>query len=141
MNGPQVYIEADQLEIIASYVNYGLLLDEDITAKLLTASRILKMPSLVRKCTNHLVLNICVDNIMEILVSAYWAKEEKLATTTWDFLVVNAEKVKPPDGWDLQGYFEFARKPLWYASQDFGAVYQLQMLVTRRSENSASHDA
>ena len=141
MNGPQVYIEADQLEIVVSYMNNGLLKNEDITYKLLSAAKILEIEALVRKCVNYLMHNIRVDNVMEILVSAYWAREEKLANLTWDFLVKNVEKLKAPDGWGLEGYFHFARKPLCYASNDFGAVYQLQLLLSRRSENSPSDSA
>ena len=143
MNGPQVYIEADQLEIICSYMNMnGLLMNTDITYKLLTAARILEMTSLVRKCLNYLMQNICVENVMDILVAAYWAKERKLATLTWDFLVHNVEKLKATvsDGWDLEDYFNFARKPLWYAAPDFGAWHQLMMSVARRSENSESEN-
>ena len=129
-----MYIEDDQLQIIVWYINKGLLLDENITPQLLINASLLEMESLKRKCVDYLTKNICHHNVMEILISAYRAKERKLATTTWEFLVKNAKNLKAPDGLDLECYFYIARKPLWYASQDFGAAYHLQMLVG--SENS-----
>ena len=130
-----MYIEADQLEIINNYMNNGLLLDENITPQLLINASLLEMESLKTKCVNYLTHNICHHNVMEILISAYRAKERKLATTTWEFVVKNAKDLEAPYGLDMESFFHIARKPLWYASQDFDAVYQLQTLVAR-SENS-----
>ena len=129
-----MHIEADQLEVIVSYINSGLLQTENINYKLLINASLLEMASLIRTCVDYLIQNISVHNVMEILIAAYRAKERKLATTTWEFLVKNAKNLKAPDGLDLECYFYIVRKPLWYASQDFGAAYHLQMLV--RSENS-----
>ena len=131
-----MYIEADQLEIIIdSYINNSFILDENITPQLLINANLLEMESLKRKCVDYLIQNIYLHNVMEILISAYRAKERKLATTTWEFVVKNSKDLEAPYGLDMETFFYIARKPLWYASQDFDAVYQLQTLVAR-SENS-----
>ena len=129
-----MHIEADQLEVIVSYINSGLLQNENINYKLLKNAYLLEMAFLIRKCVDYLIQNISVHNVMEILIAAYRAKERKLATTTWEFVVKNAKDLEAPYGLDMESFFHIARKPLWYASQDFGAAYHLQMLV--RSENS-----
>lgn len=132
-------IEADQLEIINSYMNNGVLQNEDITCKLLKSANYLKMRFLERKCANYLMNNICVANVFEILCCAYWTRERKLATATWEFLVKNTEKIMSPEGWNSEDfqYFQRAWKHLYYASTgDYGAVCELQMLFSKDIENS-----
>ena len=58
-----IYIEPHQLEIISSYMNNGLLQNEDITTELLKSATYLKIRFLVRKCVDYLMIDICADNV------------------------------------------------------------------------------
>ena len=102
-------------------MNNGLLQNEDITTELLKSATYLKIRFLVRKCVDYLMIDICADNVFEILCCAYWTKERRLASATWEFLVKNTEKIRFED---LQ-YLRRACKQLLYASNDYAAVRKL----------------
>ena len=135
-----IYIEPHQLEIISSYMNNGLLQNEDITIELLKSAISLKLTFLVRKCIDYLMINICADNVFEILCCAYWAKEKRLASATWEFLLKNTEKIISKDSSIFKGflcdYIQMAWKQLLYASNDYAAVRELQMLFIRKADNN-----
>ena len=119
-----IYIEPHQLEIISSYMNNGLLQNEDITPELLESATHLKITFLVRKCIDYLMINICANNVYSILCSAYWTKERRLASAAWEFIVKNIEK-------DLQ-WLERAWRQCLYASNDYDAICELSDYVQNR---------
>jgi hypothetical protein len=118
------FIKPSQLEIISSYMNNGLLQNEDITPELLESATHLKITFLVRKCIDYLMINICANNVYSILCSAYWTKERRLASAAWEFIVKNIEK-------DLQ-WLERAWRQCLYASNDYDAICELSDYVQNR---------
>ena len=129
----QLHVFSSTFEIISSYMNNGLLQNEDITTELLTSATYLKIRFLVRKCVDYLMIDICADNVFEILCCAYWAKEKRLASATWEFLLKNTEKIISEDSSIFKGflcdYIQMAWKQLLYASNNYDAVCELHLTV------------
>ena len=125
------FVNTEDLKVLLNYISSGYLPDELITGSLLISAYSLEMPDAIKRCLNYLGKNINAANAFDIMIGAYRAKQQELATMTWNYVVENKENINLPAGVSsFKDFFAMARKPMVFASKDFMAYCKLQSFMT-----------
>ena len=94
-------IDADTFEAMLIFMYSGKVknLQKEKAAKLLAAGEKYQMMDLKQRCEESLSINLKVDNVLDVLVTAYLHNASSLQSLAMKFIAENAKEVSAQKGW------------------------------------------
>ena len=94
-------IDADTFEAMLMFMYSGKVknLQKEKAAKLLAAGEKYQMLDLKLRCEESLSINLKVDNVLDVLVTAYLHNASSLQSLAMKFIAENAKEVSAQKGW------------------------------------------
>ena len=93
-------IDADTFEEMLMFMYSGKVKNlQEKAAKLLAAGEKYQMMDLKQRCEESLSINLKVDNVLDVLVTAYLHNASSLQSLAMKFIAENAKEVSAQKGW------------------------------------------